>query len=188
MRYRRLAVAAALATSLLLPSAVMAAAPIAGNDQAVTNEDTPVSIDLLKNDSDPDGDSLHLASIGQPASGTVVLTPVAGFVTYTPRLNFNGQDRFTYTVADSTGATASAIVAVFVNPVNDPPRAWDRVATVPEDGSVSIIFQALDPDKEGCDLVFIAESITAHGHLGPFTDAGCSPNGDMASAVYTPSP
>jgi len=127
-------------------------------------------------------------SIGLPAAGSVERTPVMGLVTYTPKLNFNGSDGFTYTVADNAGATATALVTVFVNPVNDPPVAADRAATVAEDGSVSIIFQALDPDKEGCDLVFIAEPITAHGHLGPFTDAGCSPNGDMAAAVYTPLP
>ncbi len=188
MRHRRLSATLVLAASLLLPSTVEAAAPIAGNDQAATNEDTSVSIDLLQNDSDPDGDPLHLESVGQPAAGSVVLTPVAGYVTYTPNRNFYGQDRFTYTVADSTSATATAIVAIFVNPVNDPPVAADRVATVAEDGSVSIIFQALDPDKEGCDLVFIAEPNTSFGHLGPFTDAGCSPNGDMAAAVYTPLP
>jgi hypothetical protein len=188
MNHRRLSAAAILAASLLLPATVQAAAPIAGNDQAATNEDTSVTIDLLKNDSDPDGDALHIDSIAQGTDGKVTLAPVAGLVSFAPNPNFNGTATFSYTVADSTGATATALVMVFVNPVNDPPMAWDRTATVTEDGSVSILFQALDPDKEACDLVFIAESITSFGRLGPFTDAGCSPNGDMATAVYTPLP
>jgi hypothetical protein len=186
MRHCRLAIIAVLAVGLLMPATVLAAAPIAGNDQAATNEDSSVTIDLLRNDIDPDGDSLHIQSIVQGGDGKVTLAPVAGLVNFAPNPNFNGTATFSYVVADSTGATATAIVMVFVNPVNDPPVASDRAVTVAEDGSVSILFQALDPDKERCDLVFIAEPNTAHGQLGPFTDAGCNPNGDMATAIYTP--
>jgi hypothetical protein len=188
MRHRRLATIAVLAVGLLIPATVLAASPIAGNDQAATDEDTAVTIDLLRNDSDPDGDSLHIQSIVQGAEGRVTLTPVAGLVNFAPNPNFNGTATFSYVVVDSTGATATALVMIFVNPVNDPPVASDRAVTVAEDGSVSILFQALDPDKERCDLVFIAEPNTAHGQLGPFTDAGCNPNGDMATAIYTPRP
>lgn len=188
MRHRRLATIAVLAVGLLMPATVLAASPIAGNDQAATNEDTAVTIDLLRNDSDPDGDSLHIQSIVQGAEGRVTLTPVAGLVNFAPNPNFNGTATFSYVVADSTGATATALVMIFVNPVNDPPVPSDRAVTVAEDGSVSILFQALDPDKERCDLIFIAEPNTAHGQLGPFTDAGCNPNGDMATAIYSPRP
>jgi hypothetical protein len=189
MRYRRLTATAILVVSLLLlPSTVYAASPIAGNDQAATSEDQAITIDLLGNDSDPDGDALHIESLTQGIDGKATLTPIAGWVTFTPNLDFNGTATFSYTVADATGATATALVMVFVSRVNDPPVAADRVATVAEDGSVEILFQALDPDKEGCDLVFIAEPNTSFGHLGAFTDAGCNPNGDMATAVYTPLP
>jgi hypothetical protein len=188
MRHRRLATIAILAVGLLIPAAVYAASPIAGNDQAATNEDTAVTVDLLRNDSDPDGDSLHIQSIVQGGDGKVTLAPVAGLVNFAPNPDFYGTATFSYVVADSTGATATAIVMVFVNPVNDPPVASNRTATVAENGSVSILFQARDPDKEGCDLIWLAEPTTAHGQLGPFIDAGCSPNGDMATAVYTPRP
>jgi hypothetical protein len=189
MRHRRLTASAMLAASLLLlPTTVRAASPIAGNDQASTSEDQPITIDLLRNDSDPDGDALHIQSIAQGEAGKVTLTPVAGFVSFAPNRDFYGTATFSYTVADTTGATATALVMVFVNPVNDPPVAADRSATVAEDGSVTILFQARDPDKEQCDLVFIAEPNTSFGHLSPFTDAGCNPNGDMATAVYTPLP
>lgn len=188
MRHRRLAASAVLVASLLLPSGAAAASPIAGNDQAATNEDTPVTIDLLRNDSDPDGDPLHIQSIIQGLNGKVALAPVEGLVSFAPNLNFNGPATFSYVVADAGGATATGLVTVFVNPVNDPPRAFDRFATVAEDGSVAIVFQALDPDKEGCDLIFTTELRTGHGSLTPLVDAGCSPNGDMASSVYTPDP
>jgi Bacterial Ig domain len=189
MRLRRLAATAVVAISLsVLPSTVLAASPIAGNDQVAMNEDESVTIDVLRNDSDPDGDALHIQSITQGLDGTATLAAAAGFITFVPRLNFNGPATFSYTVADTTGATATAMVVVFVSRVNDPPVAADRVATVAEDGSVSVLFQALDPDKEGCDLVFIAEPNTAFGHLSAFTDAGCNANGDMATATYVPLP
>jgi hypothetical protein len=187
MRYRRLATAAVLAV-LVMPATVQAAPPIAGNDQAATDEDTPVTIDLYANDSDPDGDILDIADLDQPASGFVQFTPVQGVVKYTPFLNFNGPDRFSYTVVDGNGGSATALVQIFVARVNDPPAVHDRTATVVEDGNVSIQLQALDPDKEECDLIFTIETAPEFGNLGPITDAGCSPNGDFVNVVYTPLP
>ncbi|HEV8699004.1 MAG TPA: tandem-95 repeat protein [Candidatus Limnocylindrales bacterium] len=177
-----------VAASVLLPGVALAAAPLAGNDQAATNEDTQVTIDLLANDTDPDGDALAIASIAQPANGSVELTPYLGAVSYRPNRNFNGTDRFSYQVSDGTGETASAEVVVFVAAVNDAPVPYKGTATVAEDGSVDILFAASDPDSERCDLVFIAESITQHGRLSPFVDAGCTPNADFAEATYTPLP
>lgn len=193
MRHRRLAAPLAALVSiglvgLLLPGQVLAAAPLPSNDEATISEDSSTTIGLIKNDIDPDGDALHLVSVARPANGSVVLTPVAGYITYTPNRNFNGQDQFSYVVGDSNGETATGFVSILVNPVNDPPQAWDRYVTVPEDGSASFVFQALDPDPEGCDLTFITELRTGHGTLTPLTDGGCSPNGDMASSVYTPDP
>ncbi|WP_456433757.1 Ig-like domain-containing protein, partial [Nitratifractor sp.] len=43
--------------------------PVAQNDTATTDEDTPVTIDVLANDSDPDGDSLSIESVSDPAHG-----------------------------------------------------------------------------------------------------------------------
>ena len=188
MRHRRLATLTLLAASLAAPPAALAAPPVAGNDQVATNEDTAITIDVLANDSDPDGDQLRIESFDQPASGNVDVTPVAGLLRYVPDQDFNGQDRFAYTVSDGVGGTATAFVAVFVIAVNDPPTAWDRVVSVEEDGSVEILFGGTDADKERCDLVFVAERQTPFGRLGPFVDAGCNPNGDMATAVYTPLP
>jgi hypothetical protein len=189
MRHRRLAALFVIfVASLGLPASVVAASPIAVADFASTLEDTAVTIDLLKNDSDPDGDSIHIDSIIQGADGKVTLAPVAGLVSFAPNYNFKGMTTFSYVLADAGGATATALVTVYVDRVNDPPFASDRIASVTEGQSVTILLQAYDPDKERCDLIFVTDLQPAHGTLSPVVNADCSPNGDMANTVYTPAP
>lgn len=95
--------------------------PIAVDDPNIqTAEDTAVTIAVLDNDSDPDGDSLQVTSVGNPQNGTVQLNS-DGSITYTPNADFSGNDSFTYTIDDGNGGTNSATVSVTVTPVNDPP-------------------------------------------------------------------
>ena len=75
-------------------------APIATPDSASLVQGTSVSIDPLANDSDPDGDSLALYSVGTPSDGTVV-KGTGGKVTYKPKSGFSGSDSFGYTVCDT---------------------------------------------------------------------------------------
>ena len=101
--------------------------PEAKDDEAATDEDQAVTVDVLANDTDPDGDRLRVESSSAPAHGT---TAVAGSaVRYTPDLNYHGVDRFTYVVSDGNGATAEAAVEVTVRPVNDSPVA---VGVIPD--------------------------------------------------------
>lgn len=96
-------------------------APVAHNDAAVTTAGTPITIDVLANDSDPDGDPVHVASVTQPPSGSVSIAAPA--VVYTPKAGFSGVDSFTYVVSDGI-ATATATVTVTVSaPLNHPPVA-----------------------------------------------------------------
>ena len=104
-------------------------APVANNDSATTDEDTPVTVNVVANDTDVEGDTLTVSAVTQGANGTV--TFAGGCVTYTPNGNFNGSDSFTYTVSDGNGGTDTATVNVTVNPVNDAPVAADDSARPP---------------------------------------------------------
>ncbi len=90
--------------------------PTAANDSASTTEATPVSIDVLANDSDPDGDALTVIQVTQGANGGVAIN-ANGTVTYSPTGGFTGGDSFTYTISDGRGGEATATVDVTVNAV-----------------------------------------------------------------------
>lgn len=96
------------------------AAPTANNDTATTDEDTPVDVNVLANDVEPDGDTLNVISVTQGANGAVSINPNKT-VHYAPNLNFFGSDSFTYTIDDGHGAQSTATVNVTVNAVNDAP-------------------------------------------------------------------
>jgi ELWxxDGT repeat protein len=91
-------------------------APIAGNDSASSQNDAPVTIDVLANDSEPGGtiDSTSVQIVSKPAHGSVSVTD-SGSVGYTPVAGFAGSDSFTYTVKDVQGALSNvATVTVAV--------------------------------------------------------------------------
>ncbi|MCR9844490.1 tandem-95 repeat protein, partial [Vibrio parahaemolyticus] len=125
-------------------------APMAKDDIATTQEDTAVTIDVLPNDTDIDGDTLRIDSASVPSDqGTVEI--VDGKLVFTPAENFNGDAEITYTVTDGE-LTDEAKVSVTVNPVNDAPVAKDDIATTQEDTAVTIDVLPNDTDVDGDKL------------------------------------
>ncbi|MCS0017669.1 tandem-95 repeat protein, partial [Vibrio parahaemolyticus] len=118
-------------------------APVAKDDIATTQEDTAVTIDVLTNDTDVDGDTLSIQSASVPSDqGTVEI--VDGKLVFTPAENFNGDAEITYTVTDGQ-LTDEAKVTVTVNPVNDAPTIKvDAVESITEDAvSIDTVVAAL---------------------------------------------
>ena len=91
--------------------------PSAMDDQGSTEEGSPVTLAVLGNDSDPDGDPLQVTDAGPAAHGSATVNP-NGTITYTPSSVFNGADQFAYTVGDGRGSTDSATVSVTITPRN----------------------------------------------------------------------
>ena len=94
--------------------------PVAVNDSASTAAGTPVTIPVLANDSDPDGDPLTVTNLTQPANGTAQVNANQS-VTYTPAAGFTGSDSFTYRARDGQANSNVATVAVTVTPDDPPP-------------------------------------------------------------------
>ncbi len=91
---------------------VVNATPIANPDVLVTGQATPGAVNVLANDTDPDGGTLSVASAANGAHGTVACG--AGTCNYVPAGGFIGADQFTYTLKDNDGATAVGTVSVTV--------------------------------------------------------------------------
>ncbi len=115
-------------------------APVAADDSASTNEDTPTTIAVTANDTDPDGDALTASGSGATAQGGT-FSCSGDSCAYTPPANFSGTDTFDYTVSDGQGGTDTAAVTVSVAPVNDAPTAATDTLTVIEDtaGEVDVV-------------------------------------------------
>jgi hypothetical protein len=88
-------------------------APVAEADSAATKMNVSVTINVLANDTDPDGNPLVLASITQPVSGSATIN-LDQTITFRPATSFTGVISFTYAVKDGKGGLASTEVHVTV--------------------------------------------------------------------------
>jgi uncharacterized repeat protein (TIGR01451 family) len=162
--------------------------PVAADDSGTTDEGTPVDVDVLANDDDPDGwvdlDPASVAVTGGPNHGNTSVDPITGIVTYTPDPNYNGTDTFTYEVCDLSGVCDEATVDITIGAVADPPVAADDSATTPQGQPVEVDVLANDDDPDGwSDLDPATVTVTgAPGHgqtsVDPIT----------GKVTYTPDP
>ncbi|MDP3822335.1 MAG: VCBS domain-containing protein, partial [Burkholderiales bacterium] len=113
-------------------------APIANDDLASTPINAPVTVAVLANDRDVDGDTITVtgAALANPAQGTVSVNP-DGTLAFTPAANFVGQVLISYTVIDVAGAVSTANVTVSVG-TNTPPTGADATRTLAEDSSYAV--------------------------------------------------
>ncbi len=128
------------------------AAPLAGADNAATSVGRPVTINVLGNDSDPDGDAITLSSVSTPANGRTFIEN--GRVVYTPNAGFSGTDTFTYVVRDALGATATGTVTVTVQPNRAPVAANDEAGVLKAQSvDINVLANDVDPDGDALTVV-----------------------------------
>ncbi|GGC23082.1 hypothetical protein GCM10011363_44470 [Marivita lacus] len=153
--------------------------PVADDDTASTSEDTPVTIDVLANDSDPDGDALSVTS-ASALNGSVVIE-ADDRLTYTPNADFAGTDWIRYGAEDGEGDSDDAVVTVNVTAANDLPVATGDAASTVEDTIVTINVLGNDSDVDGDPLTVTSASATngsvAIGAGGSLT---YTPNADFS--------
>jgi hypothetical protein len=137
-------------------------APTPGDDTVTTSENTPVTINVVANDTAPNPDtfangSLWVSGITQPQNGTAAYNG-DGTITYIPNGQFNSLDAdgnltnvdaFSYTLSTWAGASATATVHVTVTPVYDPPIAYSDFYALPpnvESNAGPVLINDFDPD------------------------------------------
>jgi VCBS repeat-containing protein len=147
--------------------------PVALNDGAITNGTNPVTINVLSNDSDADGNTLSISAFTQGSNGTVTCTTPN--CTYTANPNFSGIDTFTYTVSDGNGGTATATVSINVLITNADlsvsATASPDPAIAGEPVTYTIIVSNAGPAVAGNVTlnVILPDASTYQGAAGPFT-------------------
>ena len=144
--------------------------PIANDDIATTLTNTPVAINVLGNDSDPDGTPLNIFPLPftttSTAGGSVSTGNSLNTLVYSPPLDFTGDDTFEYTITDGR-ATVTATVTVQVNappPPNNAPVAQNDSVTINQNSSIAIEVLANDSDPDGDPIGLI--SFTAPSTAG----------------------
>jgi CSLREA domain-containing protein len=153
--------------------------PVANNNDFSLDENTSATFDVTANDTDVDGNldptsaNTDCATCSEPSNGTLVNNGDGTF-TYTPDENFFGSDSFSYEVCDTNGACETATVTITVNPVNEPPLAYDQSVETDEDTPLDITLTAFDPD--GDPLTYIVVSYPSDGTL----------SGEVPNLTYTP--
>ena len=137
-------------------------APVANNDAVTTDEDQSITIDVLANDEDIDGDNLSIISTtsvnhGELAIDLLIPGDIGYSLSYSPDPDFYGEEVFNYTITDGT-LNSTATVIVTVNPVNDAPNLQpigDK--EVAEGEQLSFTIQADDID--GDSLTYSSEDL-----------------------------
>jgi hypothetical protein len=164
--------------------------PTATSQSVTTTEDTPIAVTLSGGDGDAEVvQTLTFAILEAPAHGTLTgFNPNTGEVSYSPALNYNGPDHFTFSVTDDGAAggpaltSAAATVNLVVTPVNDPPVANGQSVATGRNRAVAIQLTGGDGDPEVTQvLTFAIASNPNHGTLGGFDPA-------TGQVLYAPAP
>ena len=171
------------------------------NDAPITNDDSfaaaedggAVTLNVLANDTDIEGDPLILSVVTDPANGVAFVddggtpgVPGDDTIVYLPNSDFSGVDSFVYQVCDPFGACTSATVTVNVIGENDPPVANDDSPVILEDaGPTPIDVLANDVDADGDPLLITIVVGTSNG-IVVVDDNGTPGDPSDDIVVYTP--
>ena len=140
--------------------------PIAKSDLATTAYMTAVTVDVLANDYDPDGDTLVVTSLRtNPSFGTAVIEADSK-ITYTPEAGFANRETFTYIVSDGNGNTVAAPMTIIVGEkTNNAPVGVDDEVTVNANDTVLFNPVSNDTDGDGDKLTPELKTDPSHGTL-----------------------
>ncbi len=201
MRIAARLMAAFMAASLVIPAiaaspALAASPPNAVDDTTpplpLVEEDAgPTAIDVLGNDSDPDGDLFTIVAVTQGTNGAVVITGGGTGLTYQPDPDFSSDDSFTYTIDDGNGGQDTATVSITVSAWNDAPSFTTLAGpTVDEDSGPQTVTgfatgSAGPPNEATQTLSYVID-----GNTNPtlFADLPAISDGTSGDLTFTPAP
>jgi len=146
--------------------------PIANAQNVFTNEDTDKAITLTA--TDPDLDTIIFSIVQNPQHGS--LSGIPPNVVYSPSLNYNGSDSFTFRASDGS-AYSDETVSITVNSVNDPPTANLQFVITDENSGINITLTGSDIDSS--PIFYLLVQNPTHGNISGFSPL-------TGSLTYTP--
>jgi Bacterial Ig domain len=164
--------------------------PLANPDNLNATTGAPSRVDVLANDTDPEGGALSVTAASDPAHGSAACS-ANGSCDYTSDNGYEGEDSFTYTVRDPDGLTARGKVSVTVGTGNHRPVAAADSASVAVGGTVTIRVLENDTDADGDTLTVASATQPAHGSVTcPSGGTTCSTTASVRTweATRTPTP
>ncbi len=139
----------------------VAYAPVANNDTFIISKNQAVTLPVLSNDYDLDGDPLSLTLFTLPLHGTATVNGTV--FSYAPALNYVGTDVFDYIVCDPTPLCDTARVVIIILPANTAPVAANDSFSI-EAGHASLLpVLSNDVDAEGDPLSVSVLNAPQHG-------------------------
>jgi len=166
--------------------------PIAQNDTAITEVDMPLYLNILLNDSDPQGLPLAISNVVQPPNGTAIWM-ADGNIDYVPNPGFTGTDQFSYTVCNEVGLCADALVMITVLADTTPVAPAAVSDTVQTNLATPVIIAVLNNDvylPSGAVVTLSLQNAPQNGTatLNPDNTFTYTPNPSFTGAdwfVYT---
>jgi len=151
-------------------------APFVLNDAISTTFNTPVSVNVLDNDEDADGDDLKVTQIILDAvNGTCTISGNGQQVTYSPGEDFDGIDVCVYEACDDGNECGDAEITITVAR-NQAPIAMEDSATTTQGKSVLVNVLDNDYDNDGDELKVTSVTSASQG--------SCRVTGDSMSILY----
>ena len=136
------------------------AAPVAASGTAQGNEDNSI-IGILQAQ-DADGDNFTFVGVANATHGNVVVN-ANGTFSYTPILNYNGPDSFTFKANDGLADSNIATISITVHPVNDAPVSAAGTASGDEDNVITGQLAATDIESDALTYTRVANA--THGNV-----------------------
>ncbi|MGB4247054.1 MAG: cadherin-like domain-containing protein [Pseudohongiellaceae bacterium] len=150
-------------------------APIAVVDTGTTDENAPLQVDVLVNDTDVDASDTHTVTAASVSSGLGAVAIVDNQVEWTPGTDYDylaGDETATvaidYTIADNIGAEASSVLTITVTGSNDAPTVAGSLSDTAseEDPVFSIDLLAGATDVDSGAVLNVSDFSVADGKGG----------------------
>lgn len=157
-------------------------APVAMNDNFTLDQaGNARKLDVLRNDSDPDGDSLTITELNSNGNHTIKIANDNKSINLKHSAGFSGVINFTYTVSDGTAQSSANVSVTITAPPNETPVAKGDAYEVKQNSSETI-FTALDNDTDADGDILTIFRINSISNGGTVTIAA-----DGKSISYKPS-